>query len=627
MTGSKKKCDPIKTFSSRWRLGSEGSETCQEKTNQSTKPDMRNTTKFLIAAVIVSIFAATSALPLPAQAPNDQNSGAASNGIGNRLLINAAEPDYTAEELWVYGLNFSRREEFTGTVHLYLAEQPVELAVLNFERLPNGLQMITTEFPIDLTGFAGTYVLEVIGGNGEARRDAFGVALGEVGPQGPQGDAGPQGPQGDAGPQGPQGDAGPQGPQGDAGPQGPQGDAGPQGPQGDAGPQGPQGDAGPQGPQGDAGPQGPQGDAGPQGPQGDAGPQGPQGDAGPQGPQGDVGPQGPQGDAGPEGVPGADGVNGVGVASASIDPVSGELILTLTNGSEIIVGAVTTPFMEFVTVGNPGNENDTTGFGAVADNFNIGKYEVTNSQYAEFLNAVAAADPNGLYDSLMGSSARGGITQSGTSGSFTYTVKANMGDKPVVYVSFWDACRFCNWLDNGRPSGGQDNSTTEDGAYTLTATNPDNATVDRNAGAKFFIPSEDAWYKAAYHQPGADANDYWLYPTQSNSEPTVATADATGNINNDSVNIANYDRGADWNGVDGNVTTVGSGGPGSASFYGVFDMGGNVWEWNEARLGGRRILRGGASDTGSAAGLASFLRNYSDAYFGNGGVGFRVASH
>ena len=44
-----------------------------------------------------------------------------------------------------------------------------------------------------------------------------------------------------------------------------------------------------------------------------------------------------------------------------------------------------------VLVGDAGNANDTTGFGAVNEEYRIGTYEVTNSQYAEFLNAKAAA--------------------------------------------------------------------------------------------------------------------------------------------------------------------------------------------------------------------------------------------
>ena len=37
--------------------------------------------------------------------------------------------------------------------------------------------------------------------------------------------------------------------------------------------------------------------------------------------------------------------------------------------------------------------------------YSISKYEVTNTQYAEFLNAKAASDPLGLYSTSMGSDA------------------------------------------------------------------------------------------------------------------------------------------------------------------------------------------------------------------------------
>ena len=77
-----------------------------------------------------------------------------------------------------------------------------------------------------------------------------------------------------------------------------------------------------------------------------------------------------------------------------------------------------------------------------------------------FLNAVAAADPYGLYRTLMGSSSAGGIVRSGVSGSYSYAVKApalsgtyTYDDKPVVYVSSGDAMRFANWLHNGQPTG------------------------------------------------------------------------------------------------------------------------------------------------------------------------------
>jgi hypothetical protein len=49
-------------------------------------------------------------------------------------------------------------------------------------------------------------------------------------------------------------------------------------------------------------------------------------------------------------------------------------------------------------------------------------------------------------------------------------------------------------------------------------------------GPTYVLPSENEWYKAAYHQPaepGGDTDDYWLYPTRSNvllpSEPPIAS--------------------------------------------------------------------------------------------------------
>src|SRR5688500_15448430 len=67
-----------------------------------------------------------------------------------------------------------------------------------------------------------------------------------------------------------------------------------------------------------------------------------------------------------------------------------------------------------VAIGNPGNAGDLQingTFGAVPYSFRIGKFEVTNAQYAEFLNG---ADPTGvnslsLYNTRMSSSALGGI--------------------------------------------------------------------------------------------------------------------------------------------------------------------------------------------------------------------------
>jgi len=277
--------------------------------------------------------------------------------------------------------------------------------------------------------------------------------------------------------------------------------------------------------------------------------------------------------------------------------------------------------IDYVPVGNPGNAADSTGYGAVAYDYKIGTHEVTNAQYAEFLNAVAQTDTYGLYNTSMGSDARGGIVRSGVSGSYTYTVKTNMGNKPVNYVSWYDAARFANWLHNSQPTGLQTLSTTEGGAYTLTG---NTGLIPKESTATVWIPTENEWYKAAYYDPTASGTgNYWLYPTQSDSIPTVGTAGVNGDISNPGANVANYNFGADWNLQNGNVTTVGS--ALSDSYYGTFDQGGNVWEWNDAIIGSSRGLRGGSFNFFEVS-LRASNRSSGGPSFEDGGVGFRVAS-
>lgn len=283
-----------------------------------------------------------------------------------------------------------------------------------------------------------------------------------------------------------------------------------------------------------------------------------------------------------------------------------------------------------VPVGNPGNAPDQDyGFGplgAVSYAYRIGTSEVTNAQYVDFLNAKAASDPLGLYLPNMTSDPVGGITQSGISGSFAYSVKPDMGNKPVNYVGFYEALRFANWLHNG-----QGNGDTQTGAYTLLGDTeiPTNASsIVRNVGATWFLPNENEWYKAAYYQPagqGGDSDNYWFYPTRTNSVPNVASADSVGNISNPGANVVNYASGADWNGQDGNVTTVGSAGLLSTSFYGTSDQGGNVMEWDEGIFTGiDRILRGGNYGQGDAFGASDHNSTYPNNR--SPSFGFRVAT-
>lgn len=289
------------------------------------------------------------------------------------------------------------------------------------------------------------------------------------------------------------------------------------------------------------------------------------------------------------------------------------------------VGAAEPITVELVTVEGPANEPDRhgAGFGAVAYAYRIGKYEVTNAQYAAFLNAV---DPDGenklkLYNENHSRDPRGGVVLNNSpkqAAGTKYILKKDREENPVVFVSVWDAMRFTNWLHNGQGKGD-----TENGAYTLTAESISGNTVKRNPGARFHLPSENEWYKAAYYD--AKSRRYFLYPTRSNTRPL-------GDVPSSGENAANF-HGAKGFAVSGSpmqknenyLTRVGAytNNPGP---YGTFDQGGNAWEWTDTIIGliGRGA-RGGSWSSFDSALAASYrgseLPDIKSAYHG-----FRIAA-
>jgi formylglycine-generating enzyme required for sulfatase activity len=292
--------------------------------------------------------------------------------------------------------------------------------------------------------------------------------------------------------------------------------------------------------------------------------------------------------------------------------------------------------IEMVKVGNvgnaadAGNTTDPNVYGAVNYEYSIGKYEVSLAQYTRFLNAVAASDPNGLYNPNMATNLRiAGIERSGENGEYTYSVIGS-GNRPVTYVSWFDAARYCNWEHNECPTGVQDASTTERGAYTLDGATSGGLDITRNPGAKYWIPSEDEWYKAAYHQPqseGGPVDDYWDYPTRSD-EPnapgnTIGPAENQANItvsgNYSVTQSGSYDS-------NQNYLTDGGSYEGSAGPYGTFDQGGNVREWNDAVISDSFQGVWGGSWNNDELDLRSSSRDFEAPDCKDNLIGFRVAS-
>ncbi|MEI6071181.1 MAG: SUMF1/EgtB/PvdO family nonheme iron enzyme [Verrucomicrobiae bacterium] len=282
--------------------------------------------------------------------------------------------------------------------------------------------------------------------------------------------------------------------------------------------------------------------------------------------------------------------------------------------------------MDLVNVGNAGNAADSTTYGAVSYDYAIGKYEVTIGQYTAFLNAADpnGTNPNGIYNSNMGTNLNvAGISY--TPGAATGSKYAVLGsaNRPITYVSWFDAARFSNWMANGQGSG-----STETGAYTLNGATS-GVGFTKNAGATFWLPSEDEWYKAAYNSPEGLGGTYTLYPTQSNTAP--------GNVIGSGANQSNLIRGEVYSvtrsgiyNANQNYLTDGGAFSGSASFYGTFDQGGNVWEWNDAVISSSdRGLRGGAwnNGVGGAVYILESTFRYSYAPTNEGvDIGFRIAS-
>lgn len=196
------------------------------------------------------------------------------------------------------------------------------------------------------------------------------------------------------------------------------------------------------------------------------------------------------------------------------------------------------------------NRNDNgTNLGAVNYNYKISEFLITNTEYVAFLNSVARVpilnNPNAIpgndiwpYVAVMTTSIIGGINVNG-SNPIIYTVKDNMGNKPVNFINWYMAARYINWLSNNKPNtGGLSTASTETGVYALNFTNPPNKPILSNANkTSYWLPDRNEWVKAAYYDPTKNGTGgYWAYATQSDSEPDSIIANINNGVANNTVN-------------------------------------------------------------------------------------------
>ena len=255
--------------------------------------------------------------------------------------------------------------------------------------------------------------------------------------------------------------------------------------------------------------------------------------------------------------------------------------------------------IEFVTIGDPGNPADTTGnpnpAGSVSYAYRIGKYEISEQM----------------------------IDNANSLGGLGITKDARGPDKPATSISWFEAAKFVNWLNT---------STGNTPAYKLNfdvgvnfqlwePSDPgyDPSNFYRNSLARYFLPSVDEWYKAAYFDPVA--GEYYDYPTGSDNAPTHVASGVFAGTAIYGLQIGPAD-----------ITVAGGLSP-----YGTMAQGGNAMEWEETEIDRvndnlgdtRRGLRGGYFFNPLAEGLSADSRGFSSPFLESdrgGSPGFRIAS-
>lgn len=259
-----------------------------------------------------------------------------------------------------------------------------------------------------------------------------------------------------------------------------------------------------------------------------------------------------------------------------------------TSGNEFTI--------DFVSIGNPGNAADTTGYGAVVYEYRIGKYEISQDQ-------IDRATASGMAN----------ISQ-----MFPFT-----GSQPAASINWYEAAAFVNWLNTSSGKQAAYNLTWNGSAWSMSLWSSAEGwqlggeNLYRHSDAYYFLPSENEWYKAAYYNP--KSSNYFIYPTASDAAPTPVA-------NGTNAGTAVY-----LGGIGSSPAPVTD--SGGLSPYGTMGQAGNVYEWMETASDGvnsfpteDRVYRGGSWSVVSDAPLQSSFRLSMAPELDFNLNGFRVAS-
>ena len=194
--------------------------------------------------------------------------------------------------------------------------------------------------------------------------------------------------------------------------------------------------------------------------------------------------------------------------------------------------------IEFVTIGAPGNApwagNGTPGDivigrGSVNYEYRIGRYEITTTQWVEFMNAAYDRPQSDWLPHLRppdGGHWGAVATNPTVPGGLRWNVGAGQGLRGVGDISWRMAAMYCNWLHNDKSTA---RSAFLNGAYDVSTFgfHPSGIgfsdQLTHNANARFWIPTWDEWIKAAHYDPNKDGEGqggYWLTPISQDANIT-----------------------------------------------------------------------------------------------------------